>query len=115
MIGRKVHTGYHGTTGTVVQWEPLGAGMTDILVEHDDGSLCWYGSGGCRPIDGRGALPSRQAAREAADHKALIQLQKIREDLISEWHYPWPGAEHGKAIIGKAIDGAIADVKERLP
>jgi hypothetical protein len=115
MIGRKVHTGYHGTIGTIVQWEPLGAAMTDILVEHEDGSRCWYGSGGCRPIDGKGALPSRQTAREVADRQALAQLQKSREDLIAEWQRPWPGAEFGKAIVGKSIDGAIAELKKRLP
>jgi hypothetical protein len=34
----------------------------------------------------------------------------MRADLVRDWHKPWPGAEHGKALVGMMIDGALADL-----
>lgn len=60
MVGRKVRARYAGRCGVVVGWEPLSSGMCDALVEHDDGSKCWYGSSGLAPTDGLGDLPDRR-------------------------------------------------------
>ena len=116
MIGRRVKSAWHGLAdGEIVRWEPLGAAMTDALVRDvASGSLCWYASHGLTPIDGLGPLPSRREARERADRELLASLQADRARLIAEWHKPWSGCEHGKAIIGRAIDGAIEEVSARL-
>lgn len=112
MIGRRVRVIYPASDGhgTVTQWAPLGAAMCDALVALDSGGLCWYASSALRPIDDRGPLPSRADAQEAARLETLASLRKIRKDLIAEWSRPWPGCEHGKALLGKAIDGAIDSV-----
>lgn len=112
MIGRRVSV--DGRTGRVRQWEPLGSAMTDALVAFDDGSLCWYASYGLVPADGVGPLPSRRAARERADQQLLGSLERIREQHVQDWHRRWPGVEFGKAILGRSLDGAIADVAARV-
>jgi len=108
MVGRKVKSTW-GRTGEVVKWEPLGAGMTDTLVQHDDG-LCWHASHSLKPIDDLGPLPSRREAQEAARVQALDSLRAIRADHVANFNKPWPGCEHGKAILGRAIDGAIKEL-----
>ena len=113
MIGRRVRNIW-GETGTVIQWEPLGSALCDCLVDIDGGQPTWHGSTSLQPADDRGPLPSRHAAQVAADEEALQSLQTIRAQHVADWHKPWPGCEHGKAIIGQALDGAIADVKSRL-
>lgn len=116
MIARRV-TGYGlPGVGTVEKWEPLGSGMCDALVRHEDGSMCWYASDSLRPADGMGSLPSRDEARRVADLEALAQLRACEREMIEEVRSrrPWPGAEFGKAILGKAIQGAIAEVEARL-
>lgn len=74
MVGRKVRARYPGRHGVVVRWDPLSSGMCDALVEHDDGSKCWYGSSDLTPTDGLGTLPDRREARAAADALAADQL-----------------------------------------
>lgn len=116
MIGRRVKQAWSGlVAGTITRWEPLGPSMTDALVEADDGRRCWYASYSLVPIDDLGPLPSREEARERARIDAIESLHVIRAGLIAEWQKPWPGAEHGKAIIGKAIDGALADLARSKP
>lgn len=108
---RLVKSDWHRTRGEVIEWEPLSAAMCDTLVRDENGRECWYGSGDLKPDDGWGPLPSRAEAREQARTKAATQLEAMRAQLIAEWHKPWPGAEHGKALVGMMIDGAIADLK----
>ena len=116
MIGRRVRPAGESREGVVAEWEPYGAAMCDSKVEFDDGSVCWYGSSSLRPVDGMGPLPSREEACLVADELALVQLRAIRADLVREVkeHKPWPFCEFGKALVGRGIDGAIADVERRL-
>lgn len=111
MINRRVTV--PGTTGTVVEWQPLGPALCDILVREDSGRMCWYASHAVGVADGLGPLPSRRDAQAAADAKALVMLRAIRKQHVAEFHKPWPGAEHGKAIVGRAIDAALAEVSRR--
>jgi len=113
MIGRRVSS-WHGEAGTVIKWEPLGAAMCDCLVAQDDGREVWHSSTSLRPIDDKGLLPSRRQAQVQADVTALASLRSIRADHVAKFHKPWPGCEHGKAIIGQALDGAIAEVRRRI-
>ena len=119
MIGRRVSHHYtsarHGD-GEAIKWEPLGAGMTDTLVRFDSGYECWFAGRELQPVDGLGPLPSRDDARRAADEKALRDLATIRAGVVGEIRngVRWPGAEHGKALLGRAVDGALADTRKRL-
>ena len=54
---------------------------------------------------------AREAARTAHNAPIVAQLRQIRADLIRDWHNSWPGAEHGKALVGHMIDGALEDLK----
>lgn len=112
MVGRRVRCKYTGVEGTTVQWKPLGASMNDILVREDGGRECWYASHGMRALGGY-PLPCRKAAVAAAEERAARQLRQIRADLIAEWNRPWPGLEHGKAILGLAIDGALKSLESK--
>lgn len=114
MIGRKVKTvwGKIGAVGEIIRWEPLGSGMCDTFVRWDDGSECWHGSTDLRPVDDLGPLPSRQEAIKAAKEETLRSLHEIKRQHIRDWVKPWPGCEHGKAIIGNAINGAIKKIEE---
>ncbi len=115
MIGRHVKSGWYGLDdGEIVRWEPLGSAMTDVLVKDvATGRLCWYASHSLTPIDGLGPLPSREAAREVNREQMLRSLEEIREQHVEDWHRPWPGMEFCKALFGKAVDGAIADLRKR--
>lgn len=112
-VGRRVRVRFHNIVGTVTRWEPLGASMNDILVRDDTGHECWHASHGAEPIDGLGPLPSRRTEREQADRRALESLRAIRAQLVTDWARPWPGVEHGKALVGRAIDAAIAEVERK--
>lgn len=114
MVGRRV-SAYGLGDGTVERWEPYSAGMTDTLVAFDSGKQVWVGSRELRPVDGRGGLPDRYDVREMMDAEAERQLEQIRDDHIRDFRQPWPGAEHGKAIVGQAVTGALSDVKARRP
>lgn len=61
----------------------------------------------CASCDHERAEKDRLAKRNAP---IIAQLVAIRAQLVAEWHRPWPGCEHGKAIIGMAINGAIKDL-----
>ena len=113
MIGRKVKSGWHKIEGEVIRWEPLGAGMCDVLVREPSGREGWYSSSDLAPADGRGPLPSRAVARRAADAAALAQLRAIRAQHVADFGRPWPGSEHGKVLIGRAVDGAIDAIEGR--
>ena len=90
----------------VTRYEPLHAGMCDVLLDD----ALWVASHECRYLDGTPLLDRREAIR-AANIAAIRSLRMIRADLVREWHRPWPGCEHGKAIVGMAIDGAIAELE----
>lgn len=112
MIGRKVRSPW-GETGTAVRWEPLSPAMCDVLVRHGDGQEVWHASHTLRPTDGFGQLPSRAEARKVARNKARSQLRAIRAQHVRDFNEPWPGAEFAKTIIGRAIDGALADLDQQ--
>ena len=109
MIGRHVSSAWYGLVdGVIERWEPLGCAATDVLVRDvTSGSLCWYASHSLTPIDRLGSLPSRRDAQDTARREQLASLQAIRAQHVVAWCEPWPGSEHGKAILGRAIDGAI--------
>ena len=112
MVGRRV-TAPYGETGEVIRWEPLGAGMCDTLVRQDDGHDVWHGSGSLRPSDGLGPLPRRGEAQERNRLVSLAQLREIRAKHVRDFRAPWPGIEHGKAILGMSIDAAIRDLENQ--
>lgn len=119
VIGRKIRV--RGREGTVIRWEPIGAGSCDALIqfmppgteERKRDEPCWYSSTELVPIDGLGPLPSRKEAREARRVEMLAQLHKIRAQHVADFAKPWPGAEHGKVIVGRALDGAIGDLEKK--
>jgi len=113
LVGRVVKV--RGQEGIVVEWEPLGSGMTDALVELEDGKRIWHSSHELRPIDGKGPLPTREAARREADALAEKQLREIKKGFVREIerHEPWPGMEFGKGMLGKALNEAIEEVERR--
>lgn len=115
MIGRKVR-GWGGIEGKVLEWEPLGAGMTDTLVESSDGRRVWVASHELRPTDGKGPLPSRERARIQADQLAQRRLRKIQEHVVRDIKEGprWQGAEFGKALVGRGVVGARKAVQTRL-
>ena len=110
MIGRKVKT-FWGDKGEVTKWEPLGAAMCDVLVLHDDGKNCWHASHTLQPTDNLGPLPSKEKVRKVERQRALSSLRAIRANHISDFNKPWPGCEHGKVIVGNALNGAIAELE----
>lgn len=116
MIGRRVRDRYDAAAGegTVTKWDPLGASMCDALVQFDNGRECAFSSRQLDPVDGKGPLPSRDVARRKADEESLRSLQEIRAQHVRDFRKPWPGAEFGKVHVGQMLDGAIAEVKERL-
>ena len=112
MIGRRVRSPLHRKTGEIIRWEPLGAAMCDALVRHEDSTECWYASYGLIPIDEKGPLLDRHTARAAARSVAIQQLEAIRAQHVQDFYRPWPGAEHGKALVGQMIDGALRQLKD---
>jgi hypothetical protein len=100
---------FRGQQGTVARYEPLGAGMCDVLFSGDDGREVWVASHECKRLDGS-ALPSRRSLIEQADRERLRSLRMIREQHIQEFHKPWPGMEFGKAHFGQMIDAVLGDI-----
>ena len=85
MIGRRVKSGWHNLVdGEILQWEPFGAGGTDVLVKDTTGHLSWYASHGLTPIDGKGPLPSRSTVREIRDAEVKDSMKKIGERWAKE-------------------------------
>ena len=86
MIGRRVKSGWHGLVdGEIIQWEPFGAGMTDVLVKDaESGKLTWYASHGLSPIDGKGPLPSRAGVRKIREAEMAESMKKIGERWAKE-------------------------------
>lgn len=86
MIGRRVKSGWHGLVdGEILQWEPFGAGGTDVLVKDvSSGNLTWYASHGLTPIDGKGPLPSRSKVRALREAEMKESLKKIGERWAKE-------------------------------
>lgn len=115
MVGRRVRTPM-GVEGTAERWEPYGAALTDTLVRDDAGGVCWFASENLRPIDGRGPLPSRAEARAARDVEIRDFLRhSIEQTKAAIRTGPrWSGGEFGKALVGRAEAGALADVEARI-
>lgn len=111
MIGRKVKAIYPPAEGEVIRWEPLNHSMCDALVRDVDGHECWFASHVLKPIDSLGPLPSRRNACKRAEARAITSLEAIRAQHVKDFHVPWRGAEHGKAIVGIALDHALAELK----
>ena len=111
MLGRKVRLTYHGTEGVVENWEPLISGMCDVTLLCDNGKRLACASNNLTPIDGLGPLPSRQEAIAKAKAAAVMSLRAIREAHVRDWNKPWPGAEFGKAVVGRCLDEAIKELK----
>jgi hypothetical protein len=111
MVGRNVRHAWTGATGEVIRWEPFGAAMTDVLVRHEDGTECWYGSGSLQPVDGLGPLPDRWEEQKIDREQSILSLQQIRANHVRDFHKSWPGMEFGKAHFGMMIDGALAELK----
>lgn len=92
MIGRHVKSSWYGLVdGEIIQWEPFGAGGTDVLVKPvaivaDVGSmrLTWYASHGLTPIDGKGPLPSRAKVRKLRETEMAESMKKIAERWAKE-------------------------------
>jgi hypothetical protein len=112
LVGRHVRS-LTGETGEVVCWEPFGSALCDALLRYPAGREVWHASHDLRPADGFGPLPLRKDVRERARVEAIRSLRAIRAGLIAEWLKPWPGAEHGKALVGQMIDGALRDLGGR--
>ena len=86
MIGRHVKSGWHGLVdGEILQWEPFGAGMTDVLVRDVvSGKLSWYASHDLTPIDGQGPLPARTEVRKLREAEMKVSLGKIADRWAKE-------------------------------
>ena len=86
MVGRHVKSGWHGLVdGEILQWEPFGAGLTDVLVKDAaSGDVSWHASHGLTPIDGRGPLPSRAEVRKLREAEMVTSMQKIGERWAKE-------------------------------
>jgi len=86
MIGRHVKSGWYGLVdGEILQWEPFGAGGTDVLVKDvSSGKLSWHASHSLTPIDGRGPLPSRTEVRKIREAEMATQMKKIAERWAKE-------------------------------
>ena len=109
MIGRKVQSKWQRIQGGVIKWEPLGAALCDVLVQRDEGGPIWVASSELEPMDDLGLLPLREEVRKLNDDVTLYRLREIRDSLAKE-HEPWPGAEFGKVILGRALNKAIKEI-----
>lgn len=86
MIGRHVKSGWSGLVdGEILQWEPFGAGTTDVLVRDvASGHQSWHASHSLTPIDGKGPLPSRTEVRKLREAEMAASLGKIAERWAKE-------------------------------
>jgi hypothetical protein len=92
-VGRLVL--YRGDLAVVRMWEPLGCSLCDALLSFLDGESaypgdkCWVGISDCRPTDGLGPLPDRNAVcrRAAEEHRLFLERQladHVRKHLGGE-------------------------------
>ena len=112
MVGRKVRSGYHNISGTVLKWEPLSQGC-DVFLEYEYGAQTWLSSNSLEPTDGLGPLPSRSEVVRAATQEAVESLRSILDKHLQERGQRWPGSEFGKTIIGQALYRAIAEIQNK--
>lgn len=86
MIGRHVKSDWNKLVdGEILQWEPFGAGGTDVLVRGvDSGHQSWYASYGLKPIDGKGPLPSRSDVRKLREAEMKDSMKKIADRWAKE-------------------------------
>jgi hypothetical protein len=115
LSGRKAFEGKEPVT--IETWSPFGAAMCDVRVRTETGRVYWTSLHMLRPEENAPAFPRRGEIQTQRDRETLASLEKIRADLVSEIRDPsrrWPGMEFAKAIVGRSIDGAIADVKAQL-
>lgn len=111
MIGRKVKSTYHRVEGTVIDWQPLSAGMCDVVVRTAEGKEIAIASTDLSPVDPRfPPLPTRAEAQEQNRVLMVHQLRQIRRNLINDFHRPWPGLEFGKTLLGQAVDAALDEL-----
>jgi len=99
---------------TIEEWAPFGVALCDVRVRSGEGRVYWTSLHTLRPKDGV-PFPRRLEVSKMRDEEILVSLKKERAGLVEEIHSGrrWPGCEFGKAIIGRSIDGAIADVQRR--
>lgn len=98
-------------TGVIVQYQPFGGSMCDVLIQFSDGYECWYSSTerGLRDV-----VPDRRWIQELRRLESITQLEAILENFIKvEFYKPWPGCEFGKTLIGNGIVGALEELKGR--
>ena len=112
-VGAEVYCVWERQHGVVLKYDPFTGGMNDVVVRFEDGRKVWTSCHMLKRTDGA-ALPDHREVCKARDEQTLAQLQSIRAQHVRDFNKPWPGAEHGKAIVGMALDGAIKDVKRRL-
>lgn len=109
MIGREVIDG--SVRAVVKSWEPYGPSLCDVLIATVDGWSRWTASHTLRPVDPSRPLPSRREVCAANDARTREVLIKIRQGLVQEVcsRKPWPGAEYGKVIVGRALDEILTE------
>jgi hypothetical protein len=113
MIG--VQVSYRHMKAEVLRYEPLGSGLCDTLVQEvASGRKVWVASHELKRLDGV-KITSRQEHRAKADEEALSSLREIRRQHVGDFLEPWPGLEHGKALLGQMLDTAIGDIEKRRP
>lgn len=113
-VGRLVL--YRGDLAVVRMWEPLGCSLCDVLLSFLDGDestypdgKCWVGVHACRPADGLGPLPDRNAAcrRAAEEHRLFFKRQfadHVRKHLGGE---RWPYMEFARGHVGMMLADAL--------
>jgi len=107
VVGREARDG--GTTVEIEAWEPFGPAMCDVRVRAG-ARVYWTALYTLRPTSGS-EFPRRAEVCEKRRQESLTQLREIRAQHVRDFYQPWSGAEHGKALVGSSIDGAIADLE----
>jgi hypothetical protein len=64
----------------------------------------------CAACENEAHTKARRVARNTA---SLASLRAIRAQHVADFNKPWPGLEHGKALFGMMLDGAISDLEEK--
>lgn len=113
-VGRRISNWRRGARreGVVIKHEPVTHALNDALVDYGDGDECWTSLHACKPVDGLGPLPDRQAAIREAEEEHRASLRKILRDHVAA-HVRgerWKGCDFGRAIIGNAILEAMKSI-----